>query len=95
MGITGLLPFLKAIQREIHLSSFRGKKAAVDSYCWLHKGAYSCAMQLIMGTANVDTLLVLAVVCPEIRERSPRSDEAISILYLSTVCPSGRSSGTA
>ncbi|XP_064402731.1 exonuclease 1-like [Halichondria panicea] len=56
MGITGLLPFLKSIQREVHLSSFRGKKAAIDSYCWLHKGSYSCALQLVMGTTKLETL---------------------------------------
>ena len=67
MGITGLLPFLKAIQREIHLSSFKGKKAAVDSYCWLHKGAYSCAMQLVMGTANLETLLVHPIHTKDVR----------------------------
>lgn len=56
MGITGLLPFLKGIQRDVHVSAFRGKKVAVDAYCWLHKGAYSCAMQLVMKTESVDKL---------------------------------------
>jgi len=56
MGITGLLPFLKNIQREVHVSSFKGKKVAVDAYCWLHKGAYSCAMQLVMKTEKLESL---------------------------------------
>ena len=49
MGITGLLPFLKGIQKQMNIASFRGKKVAVDAYCWLHRGAYSCPMQLVMG----------------------------------------------
>ena len=49
MGITGLLPFLKTIQRQVNISLFRGKKVAVDAYCWLHRGAYSCPMELVMG----------------------------------------------
>ena len=56
MGIQGLLPFLKQIQREVHVSSFRGKKVAVDGYCWLHRGAYSCALQLVMKTEKLETL---------------------------------------
>lgn len=56
MGITGLLPFLKSIQRDVHVSSFKGKKVAVDAYCWLHKGAYSCAMQLVMKTEKLESL---------------------------------------
>ena len=56
MGITGLLPFLKGIQRNVHISSFRGKKVAVDAYGWLHKGAYSCAAQLVMKTEKVENL---------------------------------------
>ena len=37
MGITGLLPLLNV--KKIQISQFSGKVAAVDSYCWLHKGA--------------------------------------------------------
>ena len=56
MGITGLLPFLKKIQRDVHISSFRGKKAAIDAYCWLHRGAYSCSLQLVMKTEKLESL---------------------------------------
>jgi exonuclease-1 len=56
MGIQGLLPFLKEIQRDVHVSSFRGRRVAVDSYCWLHRGAYSCALQLVMKTEKLESL---------------------------------------
>ncbi|XP_019850771.1 PREDICTED: exonuclease 1-like [Amphimedon queenslandica] len=46
MGIKNLLPFLQGAQRDVHLASFRGKTAAVDAYCWLHRGAYSCPFEL-------------------------------------------------
>lgn len=56
MGIKGLLPFLSSIQRDVNIVSFSGQRAACDAYCWLHKGAYSCAMQLVMKTEKCDDL---------------------------------------
>ena len=58
MGIKGLLQFLSGAQRDVNISSFRGQTAAVDAYCWLHKGAYSCAMQLVMKTEKCENLFV-------------------------------------
>lgn len=49
MGITGLLPLLEKATKPCHISEFRGATAVIDTYCWLHKGATSCAIQLIQG----------------------------------------------
>ena len=49
MGINGLLPVLKSITKTKHVSSYQGQRVAVDAYCWLHKGAYSCARELCEG----------------------------------------------
>ncbi|CAN7995132.1 unnamed protein product [Ixodes hexagonus] len=49
MGIQGLLPFVKKACREVHIKEFSGRTAAVDTYCWLHKGAFSCAERLAKG----------------------------------------------
>jgi exonuclease-1 len=49
MGISGLLPLLKSIQKPVHLSEYAGQTLAIDGYCWLHKAAYGCAMDLAMG----------------------------------------------
>lgn len=49
MGIQGLLPFLEKATRKCHISELRGSTVAVDSYCWLHKGAFGCAEKLIKG----------------------------------------------
>lgn len=49
MGITGLLPFLEKATKPCHVSEFRGSTVAIDTYCWLHKGANSCAFQLASG----------------------------------------------
>ena len=49
MGITGLLPFLKNASRPANIGEFKGCTAAVDSYCWLHKGAFACADKLALG----------------------------------------------
>lgn len=49
MGISGLLPLLKAIQVNRPLSDFAGQTIAVDAYVWLHKGTYGCAPDLATG----------------------------------------------
>ncbi|KAI8919082.1 PIN domain-like protein [Powellomyces hirtus] len=52
MGIQGLLPFLKPIQQNVHINKFRGQTLAVDSYVWLHRGAFTCAVELGTGVAT-------------------------------------------
>ncbi|KYM99279.1 PREDICTED: exonuclease 1 [Cyphomyrmex costatus] len=49
MGITGLLPFLEKSSKKTNIKEFSGGTVAIDSYCWLHKGAFSCADKLMMG----------------------------------------------
>jgi exonuclease-1 len=49
MGINGLLPALKGIAKPVHVSKYKGHKAAVDGYSWLHKGAYGCSRELCEG----------------------------------------------
>ncbi len=43
MGITGLLPILKPIIENKHISFWKGKRVAVDTYSWIHKALYGCA----------------------------------------------------
>lgn len=49
MGINRLLPFLENSSRSVHISHFRGCTAAIDSYCWLHKGTFGCCEKLARG----------------------------------------------
>lgn len=49
MGITGLLPFLDKSSKRGNISQFSGGTAAVDTYCWLHKGVFTCADKLALG----------------------------------------------
>ncbi|BES93182.1 exonuclease 1 [Nesidiocoris tenuis] len=49
MGITGLIPFLKAASRPVNVREYSGCTVAVDAYCWLHKGAIACAEKLVRG----------------------------------------------
>ncbi|GAA5885587.1 hypothetical protein JCM6882_007484 [Rhodosporidiobolus microsporus] len=49
MGIGGLLPLLKEIQKPAHVRDWKGKTVAVDAYVWLHRGAYGCAEDLALG----------------------------------------------
>ncbi|KAK2878851.1 hypothetical protein Q8A67_019642 [Cirrhinus molitorella] len=49
MGIQGLLQFIKDASEPISVKKYRGQTVAVDTYCWLHKGAFSCAEKLAKG----------------------------------------------
>lgn len=49
MGITGLIPFLEKSSTRGNISQFSGCTVAIDTYCWLHKGAFSCADKIAMG----------------------------------------------
>jgi exonuclease-1 len=49
MGVAGLLENLKGITQKAHISEFRGKRVAVDGYCWLHRGAIFCGKELAHG----------------------------------------------
>lgn len=46
MGITGLLPLLKSVTKQVHLEDYAGQTVAIDAYSWLHKGVYSCVADL-------------------------------------------------
>ncbi|KFP79238.1 Exonuclease 1 [Acanthisitta chloris] len=49
MGIQGLLQFIKEAAEPAHVKKYKGLTVAVDTYCWLHKGAYACAEKLARG----------------------------------------------
>ncbi|KAL2083500.1 hypothetical protein ACEWY4_021273 [Coilia grayii] len=49
MGIQGLLQFIKDASEPVHVKKYKGQTVAVDTYCWLHKGAFSCAEKLAKG----------------------------------------------
>lgn len=46
MGVSGLLPLLKSIQKPAELKNYAGQTLGVDAYGWLHRAAYSCALEL-------------------------------------------------
>jgi exonuclease-1 len=49
MGVSGLLPALKASTQQVHIRDYRGKRVAVDSYVWLHRAVLTCAADLCMN----------------------------------------------
>ncbi|KAL2053733.1 hypothetical protein ABVK25_006037 [Lepraria finkii] len=49
MGISGLLPLLKSIQKPCNLKKFAGQTIGVDAYGWLHRGTVACAIDLALG----------------------------------------------
>lgn len=46
MGIPGLLQLLKPTMTDIHVNRMAGKRLAIDAYVWLHRGTFSCALEL-------------------------------------------------
>jgi exonuclease-1 len=50
MGISGLLPFLKDASTNVNIRDYAGCTVAIDTYCWIYRGAFSCAEDLAMGT---------------------------------------------
>ncbi|KAJ7975199.1 Exonuclease 1 [Quillaja saponaria] len=49
MGIKDLLRFMKPYIEPIHIKKYAGKRVGIDAYSWLHKGAYSCSMELCLN----------------------------------------------
>ena len=49
MGISNLLKILESIQTSRHLSYYKGKRVAVDGYCWLHKSIYLLSEQIFQN----------------------------------------------
>ncbi|GLT37436.1 hypothetical protein SLA2020_117540 [Shorea laevis] len=49
MGIKDLLRFLKPHIEPINIKKYAGKRVGIDAYSWLHKGAYSCSMELCLN----------------------------------------------
>lgn len=49
MGIQGLIPFLEKVSKPTNVKEFSGGTVAIDAYCWLHKGVFSCADKLARG----------------------------------------------
>ncbi|KUI58223.1 Exodeoxyribonuclease 1 [Cytospora mali] len=49
MGIQGLLPLLKSIQKHTEIKKFPGEIFGIDAYGWLHRGAVGCAIELAQG----------------------------------------------
>ncbi|GAV69156.1 XPG_N domain-containing protein/XPG_I domain-containing protein [Cephalotus follicularis] len=50
MGIKDLLRFMKPYIEPIHIRKYAGKRVGIDAYSWLHKGAYSCSMELCLNS---------------------------------------------
>lgn len=49
MGIHGLLPFLRPFAQRSNIKELRGKTVGVDAMCWMHKGAFACSQELVLG----------------------------------------------
>ena len=59
MGIECRLSFIKPALKEVHISSYRNKRVAVDSLNWLYKGIYSCAYELNNNRETHDFLFYM------------------------------------
>ncbi|XP_060971332.1 exonuclease 1-like isoform X2 [Cannabis sativa] len=41
---------MKPYIEPIHIKKYAGKRVGIDAYSWLHKGAYSCSMELCLNS---------------------------------------------
>ena len=55
MGVQGLLPLVKPYMTKRHLSHYKGKTAAIDTFCWLHRGAIPDCKDLAYKRSTPDT----------------------------------------
>ena len=58
MGISGLLPFLKEASTSANIKQYEGATVAVDTYCWIYRGAFSCAEDLALGRPTTGYLYI-------------------------------------
>ncbi|CAH1242356.1 EXO1 [Branchiostoma lanceolatum] len=49
MGIKTLLPVLAPSTQQINIKDMKGTVVGIDASCWLHKGAFACAKELVLG----------------------------------------------
>ena len=49
MGIQSLLPLIKPALQQVSLSEFKGKRVGVDGNIWIHRGLFTCAVDLACG----------------------------------------------
>ncbi|KAJ8773078.1 hypothetical protein K2173_028255 [Erythroxylum novogranatense] len=59
MGIKDLLKFMKPYIEPIHIKKYAGKRVGIDAYSWLHKGAYSCSMEICLDANSEKKLRYL------------------------------------
>ncbi len=76
MGIPGLLPLLAPTMRPVHVSAHAGRRAAVDAYAWLHRGAHACALALALAAAPA-----VAAAAGAAGAASPAPAEAVYVAF--------------
>ncbi|KAJ6411330.1 hypothetical protein OIU84_007985 [Salix udensis] len=59
MGIKDLLKFMKPYIEPVHIKKYDGKRVGIDAYSWLHKGAYSCSMEICLNSNSEKKLRYL------------------------------------
>lgn len=73
MGITGLLPLLRDVTHEAHIGEYRGKVAGIDAFCWLHRGAFTCGTELVLGRPT-DKCVACVRACVDGRQACMHTD---------------------
>lgn len=59
MGVKDLLKFMKPYIEPVHIKKYNGKRVGIDAYSWLHKGAYSCSMEICLNSNSEKKLRYL------------------------------------
>ncbi|TYH01565.1 hypothetical protein ES288_A09G068800v1 [Gossypium darwinii] len=60
MGIKDLLRFMKPFIEPVLIKKYAGKRVGIDAYSWLHKGVYSCSMEICLDSNREKKLRYIA-----------------------------------
>ncbi|EOD10858.1 hypothetical protein EMIHUDRAFT_215100 [Emiliania huxleyi CCMP1516] len=91
MGVTGFSALLKHAAVPTPLTQFAGKRLAVDGNVWLHRGTYSCALQLVSGEATSGHIRY----CRKLAELLVSANCRVLVVFDGRPLPGGRRGGRA
>ena len=91
MGVTGFSALLKHAAVPTPLTQFAGKRLAVDGNVWLHRGTYSCALQLVSGEATSGHIRY----CRKLAELLVSANCRVLVVFDGRPLPGGRRGGLA
>ncbi|VAI89171.1 unnamed protein product [Triticum turgidum subsp. durum] len=80
MGIPNLLRFMKPFIEPVHIKKYAGQRVGIDAYSWLHKGAYSCSMELCMSPKSAGARRYISMPCKSATDEDRHKKRELSLV---------------